>query len=425
VRITASGLVVVSALVALVALVALGCGDKKPRDGLPPSADWQAPAGQDGAVPPVLASPEDRLAGCAASAFVDDAARDGNLPDDVLEDLNAVPDAKAIVLLRALARASSRLPAADQQAMLLASAALHLAQRGETRWRTPVERATALLERESTNDMRTQIAAANTARTWGRLGDADAIARLGDDPRLGPHLARGLAEGGHVDRAAQLVARLESSDTTDGFAMAELPITHLVLGRFDVARAAVAASPVDWRAIHALLLARAAVEHRHARARELVADAGRFMDAETTVPSAEIDLATFELAVGDRDGSAARRARLRTSLAAEPDDDRARMAYYNLHVLAARAGAADEARTLLGDLQSRRAAPWMMTLARSHGLAVSGHPKEAIEEVERLPLDAAPPRGVIDLDALMAYLAGPQDPELERWLTTHICAGDP
>lgn len=423
-RIAASGLVVVSALsLSLPFALGCGCGDKK-REGLPPAADWQPPPGSGAAGPVAVEMPEEILARCAARAFVDDAARDGNMPEDVLDDLASVPDAGAVVLLRALAAAAARLPNAEQQAMLLGGVGLRLAQRGDVEGaRTPLRRALALLDRPATNDMQRQLASMSVARAGGRLADPDAMARFGGDPTLAPYLARGLAEAGHAELADQTLARIATFDRLDPFGAAEIAITLLARGRFDEARARAAAAPVDQRVLGSLLLATAAVDARHPQARALVDDAARLMDADETVPSAEIDLARIQLAVGDAPGSAARRVRLRTAIAAEPDADRARMTLYNLHVLATRAGAADEAAALLGDLEARSAAPWMLALARGQSLAVTGKVKEAIAEVERIPADGAPPRGVIFVDALASYLAAARDPELERWLTAHICDG--
>jgi hypothetical protein len=63
----------------------------------------------------------------------------------------------------------------------------------------------------------------------------------------------------------------------------------------------------------------------------------------------------------------------------------------------------------------------MLALTRAQRHVRAGALKQAIEEVERLSADANPPRGVIYVEALVAYFAGPRDPEFDRWLTEHIC----
>ncbi|MBZ0236660.1 MAG: hypothetical protein K8M05_30310, partial [Deltaproteobacteria bacterium] len=89
--------------------------------------------------------------------------------------------------------------------------------------------------------------------------------------------------------------------------------------------------------------------------------------------------------------------------------------------LALRAGAADEAHAVFGDLEARRAPPWMLTLTRAQGQVIAGQLKQAVEEVERQSVDSHPPRGVIYVEVLLRYFAGPRDPDMERWLDEHMC----
>ena len=35
--------------------------------------------------------------------------------------------------------------------------------------------------------------------------------------------------------------------------------------------------------------------------------------------------------------------------------------------------------------------------------------------------DLSPPRGVVYVEVLLRYFAGPRDPALERWLAEHFC----
>lgn len=422
-RFLASGLVGVSVVIASVVAVAGGggCGDRK-SGGLPPAEAWKAPAGSGAAAAP-QETPDERLARCAATVFVADAVRDGNLPTGILEQLAGVPDPQAIVVLRALQHAAARFPVADQHAGLLAESTFQLVERGETASARPLlERAAGLLGRGIDHEMRASIAAATIARTYGRLGDASAVERLGGTPFTGPFLARGLAEGGHDALADDTYARLMTVGELDPLAAAELPVVDLVRGRLDLARGRIAGRPADWRGVHALILATAAVERAHPEARALVAEAARELDAVSGAgPAMILELAELQHAVGDTTGAAQRRAGLRVALASERDERRAWQALSNLHGLAVRARAADEAGAILADLEARRAPPWMLALTRGQGLVIAGELKAAIEDVERLPVDLSPPRGVVYVEVLLRYFAGPRDPALERWLDEHIC----
>jgi hypothetical protein len=406
-----------------------GCSDRK-SGGLPPATDWQAPVSADAGKPAVVETPTEILARCAARAFVDDAARDGNLPGDIIDDVAVVPDDRAVVLLRALATASSRLPRADQHAVLLAQATLMLAERGVTDTApAALQRVAVLIDRPADSEFRPEIAAAYAARTWGRLGDADAVKRLGADPRVGPHVARGLAEGGHGDLADQTLGRIvaETSSTIDPLAAGEIAVTELVRGRADQARTLVAAAPAGSRSVYALLLATAAVERKHPDARAIFDEAAAIIDREPPGRYVGLKMAELAQAVGDTAGAAARRGRARAAVDSFRDDRDPFIAasmLYGLHVLALEAGATDEAAAVLAEMETRGAPPWAVTLARGVGLARKGELKRAIEEVAKLPAAQSPPRGVVHLEVLIRHLARPQaDPELERWLTAHICDG--
>jgi hypothetical protein len=417
VRFTAIGLVAFSVLA--------GCGDRK-RDagGLPPSEEWKAPPTSD-AIPAAVESVEETLARCVARTFVDDAARDGNLPADTIDGLADVPAERAVVVLRALAGASTRLPRADQHAMLLAHATLMLIERGVTDTApAALRRVEVLIERPADHEFRPEIAAAAAARAWGRLADAAAVTRLGDHPARAPYLARGLAEGGHGALADEVLGRIVTLARVEPFAAAELAITELVRGRVDQARKLVAVAPADWRSVHAVLLATAAVERDHPDARAIFAEAAAIVDRDAPRPRMAITMAKLAHAVGDLDGAAARRASLRTDLAANPDRGEVLSTLYGVYALAAEAGATDEAGAVLGDMKARGAAPWMLALARGEGLARTGELQRAVEDVARLPADAAPPRGVVHLLVLVRYLARPQrDPAFEQWLLARVCDG--
>ncbi len=421
-RYPASGLVAVSVVIASVAAAAAsgGCGDRK-SGGLPPAEEWKAPAGSGGAS--AAPAPDEQLARCAATVFVADAVRDGNLPTGILEQLAGVPDREAIVVLRALQHAAARFPVADQHAGLLAESTFRLVERGETASALPLlERAVGLLGRGTDHEMRASIAAATIARTYGRLGDASAVERLGGTPFAGPFLARGLAEGGHDTLADDVYARLMTVGKLDPLAAAELPVVDLVRGRLDLARARIASRPADWRGVHALILATAAVERDHPEARALVAEAARELDAAPGAgPAMILELSELQHAVGDTTGAAQRRAGLRVALASERDERRAWQALSNLHGLALRAGVADEANAIFADLEARRAPPWMLALTRAQGLVITGELKAAVEDVERMTTDLSPPRGVVYVEVLLRYFAGPRDPALERWLAEHFC----
>jgi hypothetical protein len=136
-------------------------------------------------------------------------------------------------------------------------------------------------------------------------------------------------------------------------------------------------------------------------------------------------MAELAQALGDTKDAATRRAKVRATLTVPQGGSRNSMsALYKLHVLAIDAGAADEAAAILADMQALGAVPWQLALARGVGLAHTGELQRAIEEVSKVPLEQAPPRGVVFLDVIVRYMARPQrDPELERWLIAHICDG--
>lgn len=426
-RIAAFGLVAFSVVAAVVsAVIALGCGDRKSdKGGLPPAADWQAPASQDAAAAVAEESVEETLARCAARSFVDDAARDGNLPADIIDELVDVPDAqRAKVVLHALATAAARLPRADQHAMLLATATQMLVERGDTGTaRAALARVETLIDRPRDSEFRPEIAAAAAARAWGRLGDVEAIERLGSDASAAPYLARGLAEGGHDQLADEVLARQATLSKIDPLASSEIAVAELIRGRVERARAIVAGTTADWRSVYAFVLAKAAVERNHPDAATLFADAAAQVDRETPPPpSMMLGMAELAQALGDTADATARRARARVALAATKDPRDGLAAMYNLYVLAVEAAAAAEAAGILGDMTAGGAAPWALTLARDIGLARTGELQAAVEDVARLPADAGPPRGVVHLEVLIRYLARPQrDPALERWLLDHLC----
>lgn len=415
-RVLAFGLVAFSA-------VAVGCGDTK-RDGLPPAADWQAPATQEAAAAAVPESVEETLARCVARTFVDDAARDGNLPADIIDDLVDVPDARrAGVVLHALASAAARLPRPDQNAMLLATTTLMLVERGDTETaRTALQRIEALIDRPADNEFRPEIAGADAARAWGRLGDADAVKRLAADASRAPHLARGLAEGGHAQLADEVLGRIVTLSKIDPLAASEIAVVELIRGRVDQARAIVAHAGADWREVYAFVLVTAAVERKHPDAAILFADAAAIIDRTNAPPSIALGMAEHAHALGDTAGAAARRAKARADLLAEKDRGKAMSVLYKLYVLAVEAGAADEAAGILGDMQARGAAPWALALARGDALARTGELQRAVEVVATVPADQAPPTGVVHLQVLIRHLARPQrDPAMEQWLVEHLC----
>jgi hypothetical protein len=420
VRIVA-GLVVFSAFVA----ASVACGDKK-SGGLPPSDDWKPPATSDAAVAVAPETPDETLARCVARVFVDDAARDGNLPGDTVDSLAAVPDERAIVVLRALASASARLPRADQHAMLLAQATFMLVERGVTDTApAALRRVDVLIDRPADSQFRPEIAAAYAARTWGRLGDADAVNRLGADPYAAPYLARGLAEGGHEQLSSKVTTALLSLSTIDPIAGSQIAVADLIGGHVADARGMIKYTSAEWRGVYAYELAKAAVERKHPEAAALFAEASALLDRDRVAPSIALGMAELAQALGDSKDAAVRRAKVRAGITSQRDGGPNLMsALYNLHVLAIDAGGTDEAAAILADMQALGAVPWQLALARGVGLARAGELQRAIEEVAKVPAEQAPPRGVVFLEVLARYMARPQrDPALERWLTTHICDG--
>jgi hypothetical protein len=423
VRIVA-GLVAFSALVAALAASA-ACGDKK-SGGLPPSSDWKAPPSSDAAVGAVPETADETLARCAARSFVDDAARDGNLPGDIVDDLAAVPAERAIVVLRALASASARLPRADQHAMLLGQATLMLVERGVTDTApAALQRVAVLVDRPADSELRPEIAAAYAARAWGRLADADAVKRLSADAVAAPYLARGLAEGGHDQLAGDVLTGMLSLSKIDPIAGSQIAVADLIRGHVADARDIIQYASADLRAVYAFELAKAAVERKHPEAAALFAQAAAIIDRESAPPSVALGMAELAQALGDTKDAAARRAIARRNLTAPGGSARDAVgALYNLYLLAVDAGAADEAAAILADMQSLGAVPWQLALARGVGLARVGELQRAVEDVAALPAEQSPPRGVVHLEVLVRYMARPQrDPELERWLIAHICDG--
>lgn len=378
----------------------------------------------------MVETPDEQLARCVARSFVDDATRDGNLPGDTVDGVARVPDDRAIVILRALAAASARLPRADQHAMLLAQATRMLVERGVTDTAaTALHRVEVLIARPADSELRPDIAGAEAARAWGRLADADAVQRLGADPKVGPHVARGLAEGGHGELADSTLSRLitETNAQVDPLAAGEIAVIELIRGRTDQARKLVAASSADWRSVYALLLATAAVERKHPDARAIFDEAAAIIDRSNPLPRMQLQMTELAQALGDTAGAATRRARARDTvrdLQNHPDPFIVPSALMELHVLALEAGATDEAAALLAEMDARGAPPWAIALARGIGLARTGELRRAVEDVAKLPPEQSPPRGVVHLEVLVHYLARPQrDPELERWLIAHICDG--
>jgi hypothetical protein len=359
-----------------------------------------------------------------ARTFVDDAARDGNLPTSILEQLDPVPDDRAVVILRALATAAARLPRADQNAMLLAESTLRLVERGVTDSApAALERVEVLINRPADSEFRPEIAAAAAARAWGRLGDAEAVMRLRDNPTMGPNLARGLAEGGHGALADETLGRVVTLSKVDPIAVGEIAVTELIRGRTEQARKLVAVSAADWRAVYALILATAAVERKHPDARAILADAAAIIDREARVgPNMMGSLSELHHELGDIDGAAKRRARMRADLEHNPDARAVQSGLYELYGLALDAGSADEAAAVFAAMEARGAAPWMLSLARGERLVKAGELQAAVDDVSKLAADAYPPRGVVHLEVLLAYLARSQrDPALEQWLVAHVC----
>ncbi|MCL4226839.1 MAG: hypothetical protein KJZ91_20470 [Myxococcales bacterium] len=419
----------VAAVTALATLATLACGDRRADGGggLPPAERWQAPAGADTAAAPPAETADERLARCVAEVFVAEAGRDGNLPSDVLRAWPGVADADAITLLRALVAAAGRLAAADQQALLLAEAGLALVERGETQTaRAALDRAGALARRDGRDrrETRADLAVAGAARAWGRLGDDAAVRRLAADPEAAPYLARGLVEGGHGERADQVLAGLDASGAIEPFAAGELPIVDLLRGRPERARARLAAAPADWREVFALRLATAAVEHGHADARALVAQAAGLVDGAGAPPSMELELARLAHLVGDGDGARARRGRIHRALLALPDPDLARVALTRLHAVALDADDRAGAAAAIAALEERGARPWMLAMVRADALARAGELDRALDEVEHLAPSLRPPRGVVYVWLLTRHLArgaGERDAAFARRLAGRAC----
>jgi hypothetical protein len=318
------------------------------------------------------------------------------------------------------------LPRADQHAMLLAQTTLMLVERGVTDTApTALKRVEALVARPADSEFRPEIAAAYAARAWGRLGEADAVKRLGADGSAAPYLARGLAEGGHDQLASEVLTGMLSLSKIDPIAGSQIAVAELVRGHLADARGMITYASADWRAVYAYELAKAAVERKHPEAAALFAEAAAIIDRESAPPSLALGMAELAQALGDTKDAATRRAKVRVDLTSLPGRGPNSMsALYNLHVLAVDAGAADEAAVILGDMQTLGAVPWQLALARGVGLARTGELQRAVEEVAKVPAEQSPPRGVVHLEVLVGYMARPQrDPELERWLTTHICDG--